>query len=76
MATREQLTQWLIEAETAQHRLMLGEQTVQARDSNGDMITFSAANASRLSSYIVWLKSELNALTVQPVRGPLRPIWS
>lgn len=76
MATRDQLTQWLSEAEAAQHRLMMGEQEVQVRDSNGDQVMFSAANASRLAAYIKWLRSELAALTATPINGPLRPVWS
>lgn len=76
MATREQLTVWLREAELAQHRLMMGEQVVSVRDSNGDTVQYSSANASRLAAYIQWLKSELNALTLQPLNGPLRPVFS
>lgn len=76
MANRLQLEQWLQEAETARHQLMVGLQAVQVRDSNGDMITYSTANASRLDAYIVRLKSELNALNMTALSGPLRPIWS
>ena len=76
MATREQLTLWLHEAEIAQHQLMVGQQAVQVRDSNGEMVTYSTANASRLADYIKRLKSELAALTTAPISGPLRPIWS
>ena len=77
MATKEQLTTWLREAEEARHRLMTGEQVVQARDSNGEMVTYSTANASRLDDYIKYLKAELAQFgTAQPLRGPLRPVWS
>lgn len=76
MATREQLTAWIAEAEVAQHRLMMGQQEVSVRDSNGDQVTFNSSNASRLAAYIQWLKSELANLDRVPLRGPLRPIWS
>ena len=77
MATKEQLTAWLNEALQARHRLMTGEQVVQARDSNGEMVTYSTANASRLDDYIKQLRAELAGLNgVQPLAGPLRPVWS
>lgn len=76
MHTQEQLTTWLTEAYAAQHRLMMGAQEVQVRDSNGDQVTFNSANASRLANYILWLKSELAGLAAPPIRGPLRPIFS
>ena len=75
MLTIEQLQTRLSEALDAQHRLMLGEQAVQVRDSDGSMVSYSAANASRLSQYIAWLQAELRALQSPLARAPIRPVW-
>lgn len=64
----------LEEAQSAYHRLMTGTSAVQIRDSNGDSITYTTANASRLKGYIAELKAEI-AGTSACYRKPLRPVW-
>lgn len=76
MATKEQLQEWLSEAEVAYHRVMMGGQEVRVRDSNGDEVTFNSSNASRLLEYIKWLRSQLANFDRQPLRRPLRPMFS
>ena len=66
----------LNEAEEAQHRLMLGQQEVEIRDSNGETVKYSAANASRLREYIAMLNAQIQAQIRPPMRGPIRPVWS
>jgi hypothetical protein len=63
-------TELLVEAEAAYHALMTGQSVVECRDSNGESIRFSAANASRLSTYIQTLKMRIAG--VQRQSGPLR----
>lgn len=69
LTTAEKLT----EARAAYHRLMMGEQAVEVRDSNGESIRYSQANASRLKTYISELEQELAGTVVS--RGPLRPYF-
>lgn len=76
MFTKEKLEEMLKEALTAQHTLMMGDQAVSVRDSNGDLVSYSAANASRLADYIAWLRNELEALNRPKIRGPFIPVWS
>ncbi|QPC91439.1 gpW family head-tail joining protein [Mesorhizobium sp. INR15] len=70
MATTADL---LIEAKTAYHRLQIGTAAVEVRDSNGESIRYTAANASRLLAYIKSLESEIAGCS--PVARPLRPVW-
>lgn len=63
------LTEQLAEAEAAYHRLVTGTSVVEVRDSNGEMIRYTAANASRLQAYIETLKAKLNTGGYQ---GPMR----
>lgn len=49
----------LTEAENAYHQLMLGQQIVMIRDSNGEQIQYSNASASKLAQYITTLRSQL-----------------
>lgn len=68
---------YIAEAEVALHKLLIGQATVEVRDSSGEMIRFSQANASRLRQYISELKNQLeNLLSVRPaMRGPIRPVF-
>ncbi|MER8924356.1 gpW family head-tail joining protein [Mesorhizobium sp. M0859] len=62
------------EAKAAYHRLMIGEAAVEVRDSDGQTIRYTSANASRLKAYIAELEQQL-AGTTACARRPLRPVW-
>lgn len=74
MATTAELHAYLKEAETAYRDLMLGKGVVEVRDSNGESVRFSMANASRLKAYIAELKAELRGASTTPHRV-MRPTW-
>lgn len=63
----------LQEAEEAYHALMSGQSVAEFRDSNGELVRYTPANAFRLQAYILQLKSQLGQL--QP--GSLGPgrVW-
>lgn len=61
----------LKEAEAAYHQLMMGQQIVMIRDSNGEQVQYGNASASRLMAYIMQLKAQLG---ITPVSGPMR-VW-
>ena len=63
----------LVEAESAYHQLVIGGQPVEIRDSSGESIRYTMANASRLKAYIAELKSQIAGQATRP--GPLRPVW-
>lgn len=65
----------LQEARNAYHLLMTGQSAVEIRDSNGESVRFTAANASRLLAYIDELSAEVSGEALQRTRRPLRPIW-
>lgn len=56
-------------AETAYHKLMLGELARVYVDSNGERVEYTATNASKLARYI----EELKAQIAGAYAGPLRP---
>lgn len=60
----------LQEAEQAYHRLMTGQSAVQFRDSNGELVQYSAISARQLQAYILQLKMQLGIATNV---GPMRP---
>lgn len=62
----------LVEAQTAYHALQTGSAVERVRDSNGDEVTYTRANISRLARYIEDLKAEV-AGTVR-VCKPLKPV--
>ena len=69
-----QLRTQLAEAESAYHRLMLGEQVVRVQDQSGESITYNNANASRLKAYIETLRLQIS--TAAPInKGPIRPMF-
>lgn len=74
MATTAQLQIWLSEAESAYRDLMLGKAVVEARDSNGESVRYTMANASRLKQYIAELKAEIAGQSTTPHRV-MRPTW-
>lgn len=54
----------------AYHRLMTGQSAVEFRDQNGEMVRYSAVNASRLQGYILELKRQLGiGSTSAPMRA-------
>lgn len=60
----------LQDAEQAYHRLMTGQSAVEFRDSNGELVRYSAISANRLMGYILSLKSQLGLATnVGPMRA-------
>lgn len=76
MATVEQMRVWLVEAENAYHALQTGTSIVEAQDSNGERARYTAANASKLWQYILWLREQLAGTNTPAARRPLRPIFS
>lgn len=70
MATTAEL---LAEARSAYHELMIGNQAVEVRDSNGESVRFTRADADRLRGYIKELEAQLAAEngTAMP-RRPMR----
>lgn len=61
----------LDEAEAAYAALMTGKQVAKFKDSNGEEISYSTANANKLAIYIQYLKAQLDASL--PGSGPMRP---
>jgi hypothetical protein len=68
------LSERLVEAEDAYHRLMTGTSAVELRDSNGEMVRYTPANAYRLSAYIESLKGLIAAAAnnTPTYTGPMR----
>jgi len=67
------LTERLAEAELAYHRLMTGGAVVELRDQNGEVIKYTQASATRLASYIQYLKEQLGLLP-RSSKGPMK-VW-
>lgn len=61
----------LQEAEQAYHRLLTGQSAVEFRDSNGELVRYSAVSRQALAGYILQLKSQLGIATNI---GPMR-VW-
>lgn len=59
----------LQDAEQAYHRLMTGQSAVEFRDSNGELVRYSAISATKLMGYILSLKQQLGIATNT---GPMR----
>lgn len=60
----------LQDAEQAYHRLMTGQSAVEFRDSNGELVRYSAISANKLLGYILSLKSQLGVATnIGPMRA-------
>lgn len=60
----------LADAEAAYHRLMTGGSAVEFRDSNGELVRYSAVSATKLMGYILSLKQQLGMPTQS---APMRP---
>lgn len=67
------LTERLAEAEAALHALNTGTAVVEVRDSTGESVRYSPANAFRLRNYINELKAEIAGTSA--ARRPMRPIF-
>ncbi len=52
--------QLLEAARTAYHNLMVGKSVREIVDQNGERVTFTAANADRLKSYIADLEAQIS----------------
>lgn len=52
------LAEQIAAAKDAYHRLMIGEAAVSFTDQNGESVTYKAANAALLASYIMQLESQ------------------
>lgn len=70
------LQQRLSEAQAAYHRLLTGTAVTTIKDQNGEMVTYQAANSSKLAAYISALQDQINALLGigRSASGPMR-IW-
>lgn len=64
----------LAEARAAYHQLMTGTSVVEVRDSTGESVRYSTANAFRLKIYIDELAATV-AGTTRQVTKPMRPHW-
>lgn len=53
------LQQRLSEASDALHQLRIGRQVARVKDSNGEDITYTAANAGELAAYIQYLERQI-----------------
>jgi hypothetical protein len=53
----------LQEAEQAYHDLMTGQSAAELKDSNGETVRYTPANAARLLGYITGLKQQLGLIT-------------
>lgn len=58
----------LEQAETAYHSLMLGKSVVELKDSNGEAIRYTPAQAGNLAKYIAELKRDLGLVSNSPLR--------
>ena len=56
------LSQRLIEAEAAFHRLSTGSAVVKVRDSNGESVEYGAADQLALSRYVTDLKRQIGGI--------------
>jgi len=63
----------LVEAEAALHSILTGRGIQRVQDSNGESVTYTTANVSRLRAYISDLKAEIAGTT--PMSGPMRPMF-
>lgn len=59
MATTQQLTAWLAQAEQARHELLIGERAVSVSSSSGKSVTFTATDIGKLDVYIASLRAQL-----------------
>jgi gpW len=65
------LSQRLLDAEGALHRLMIGELEVTVSVGGFGATTYAQTDINKLNAYISRLKSEIAAIEGRPRRGPL-----
>lgn len=53
------LEEMLADAQAQYHKLMTGQNAVEFRDQNGELVRYQAASAGRLAAYIEGLKQQL-----------------
>lgn len=63
----------LAEAKAALHQIMIGQGVQRVQDQNGESVTYSTANASRLRSYIAELEALVRGCSLSS--GPIRPVF-
>lgn len=73
MATEQQLTAWLAEAEQARHELIMGNKAVTVSTGSGKSVSFAATDLGKLDAYIVSLRAQLGLAT--GVGFPLVPTF-
>ena len=69
MATKAQLEAWLVEAETAKHKIVTNQQAVNI-NYNGRSVQYSQSNLADLNAYIRDLKTQING-----GRGKARQVY-
>lgn len=71
------IQQRLREARAALHNVQIGQSAVEIRDSNGDAVRYTPANASRLKAYIAELEALLknDEALMRRARRPMVPTW-
>lgn len=77
MASTQQITELKLkisEAETALHRIQLGDKEVRVSFGSGRQTQWNEVNINQLRRYINELKSELASLEGRKPRGPIYPI--
>jgi hypothetical protein len=79
MATCEQLTAWLSEAEAALHKINVEGQVVELQDQNLERVAYSRVNVDKLLKYIGWLTQQKATVcgtgSLAANYGPLRPFF-
>ncbi|KZZ75087.1 gpW family protein [Aestuariirhabdus sp. Z084] len=71
MSDLSTLRQRLVEAESALHRLMIGELEVTVSVGGYGATTYAQSDINKLNAYIAKLKTEIAAKERRPRRGPL-----
>lgn len=66
------LAEKLVEAEAAYHDLLMGKSVVELRDSNSEMVRYTAANRLALQNYIQSLKALIAQGDTPTYSGPMR----
>ncbi|MCG7947369.1 MAG: gpW family protein [Candidatus Thiodiazotropha taylori] len=71
MSDLSTLHQRLVEAESALHRLMIGELEVTVSVGGYGATTYAQSDINKLNAYIAKLKTEIATKERRPRRGPL-----
>ena len=68
MATPDQLTAWLAEAEQAYHELQIGKSVTTISSASGKSLTYTQADKASLAGYIAQLQRQLGLSNNRPFR--------